>query len=340
MSSRLRNLRVLLLASPVLLAACGGSIPVVVPDPQRSMLAVKEPGGGLLWRTRFQTFVSANPPVVGDLEGDGSWELLVFTDTYDVRNGGYLFLFEEDGTLRWSLDFSDPLYDVPYQQYGPRGERGPGFQLLPAVKRAFGIDLLGDAAEEVVFLASTSCHFYPFLVGVLDRYGRVRGVFWNPGGADDIELVRDPTTGSRSIALLGKNNHFTKDEEKGPGFYRYAVFLLEGEALETRDRVSRRAPSTPEDELSPCCKWYCVLPPYDWFDEKLGDSLRIIERGATPEISVDTRAGFSFTFGLDGSILRIAILPSLKEELKRRGQDPEAYRAGLEARTIPFGNND
>jgi len=198
--------------------------------------------------------------------------------------------------------------------------------------------------DEIILAMNAAFHFNPCLLCTIDAKGNAKGAFWNPGALFDYEICELPSTGSRGIVAYGKNNHFTKSLEKKDGLYRYAIFLIDGEALmQSESPISFKAPEEGDDSLDRCCMWYRVLPPHTSTFKSHGNYLSISRQGnpggKDTLITLTTTAGYTFTLDEHGEILEIEFISDLEKQLISEGKDLEAFKAEL-LQQSPFFRNE
>jgi len=293
------------------------------------VVAITGPDGGLLWRKRFQERVSNH--MVCDLEGDGLYEILIATESYDYKHEGLLFFYDHQGTLLWKRSFASDTFKIPYKRSARRGDHGGDFQLFPQVLNAWTEDLDSDNIKEIILTVSAAFCYNPNMICILDKSNHVKGLFWSPGGFNDIKEVQSPVSNSSALVILGLNNEFTTREEKAKSLYRFVLFMLEPSVLDEKfNQVIQKAPHKEDKHTCSSCSWYRILPktlkPITLIDTRL----TILEDGTDPGKSkIEVKQGdHIFTFDLMGEMVKMDITPELKISavMDNNAKKIEAYK--------------
>ncbi len=165
------------------------------------MLRVRDDSGRLIWERRFgagltdaayRTAAGPNPgaPVVGDIDGDGSREVLFVHEPTATASRG-LYCFNADGSERFRHQPVDTV------AFGPLTAAPPW--------RGFFVRATGDAGTpHNVWFVSSHLSEFPTVVEKLDPRGRVLGRYWSAGQVTSLEQA---AVGSRRLVFVGGTNN-------------------------------------------------------------------------------------------------------------------------------------
>lgn len=168
-------------------------------------LVARSKTGEMLWTYSFNERLdqlrqnhNVNHSYVGDIDGDGAQEVLVFVHLAEAvpgqgTDGDKLYCFSAAGKPLWDFEFKDTL------TFGGRDYRPP-WQL-----RAFHV--YESRGEKRIAFAMSHAVWWPTALIVLDGHGRLRGKFINSGWITTLALL---PTASRNFLLAGGFNNARK----------------------------------------------------------------------------------------------------------------------------------
>jgi hypothetical protein len=180
---------VLLAAGLMLIAAAFGLLWLLRPAPVPSTasvagrtLIVKDAEGrpiwqheypgqiDILWESGLQGFFPETRPWIGDLDGDGTREVLfTYQAVPRTSNNSELYCFEADGKLRWRY--------VPGHHVSTRSEQFPP----PYLVRMVLVHDAGPGKPPVLLVVGIHSVYYPSQIAALSPKGKVLRQYWHSG---------------------------------------------------------------------------------------------------------------------------------------------------------------
>lgn len=173
----------------------------------QGQLQVLDDRGSLLWThalgfdPNLATYKADLPPrhggktAIEDLDGDGRSEVVFGTDTIERTEADGLYVFEEDGAVRFHFN-PDPIV-----RFGGKTFTGPWLLFRVFLERRAG----GRQAIWAVFVHGL---YYPTVAYRLDHTGRVLSTYWSNGY---IESITKEVWKGQPVVLFGGANNESRD---------------------------------------------------------------------------------------------------------------------------------
>jgi serine/threonine protein kinase len=211
-------------------------------------------GSEVLWRKHPGTFLYT--PLVTDLDGDGTNEVLCPVRHVGERDGGRLVVYNADGTERWHFDAT-----LDFQNFRRVGKNE---MLCSGVLAA---DWDGLPGKEIVMVTRNSMDWFPSAQHFLSSDGQWLATYWHPGHIhpEDLRFVRETPDSPLYLAFKGLNNDVGASYNslpKGKQKYGSVIGLLDPRVKGHHEAPPGRGELKGQDGMS---LWYRKLTP-QWLE--------------------------------------------------------------------------